>query len=59
MNHFQDPAPAPNPTPATATPTATPELVDPTWVLITSFSALLTVLGFAFLGSGAVRYKSV
>lgn len=57
MNHFQtsDAAPAP----AAAAPAPTPEIVDPTWVLITSFSAILTVLGFAFLGSGAVRYKSV
>lgn len=33
--------------------------IDSTWVLVTSFSALLIVLGFAFMGSGAVRYKSV
>jgi hypothetical protein len=33
--------------------------IDSTWVLVTSFSALLVILGFAFLASGAVRYKSV
>ena len=33
--------------------------IDSTWILVTSFSALLVILGFAFLASGAVRYKSV
>jgi hypothetical protein len=37
----------------------TPADIDSTWVLVTSFSALLAILGFAFIGSGAVRYKSV
>ncbi|CAK89089.1 unnamed protein product (macronuclear) [Paramecium tetraurelia] len=39
--------------------TPAPSNIDSTWVLITSFSALLTILGFAFISSGAVRYKSV
>ncbi|CAK68529.1 unnamed protein product (macronuclear) [Paramecium tetraurelia] len=50
MNHFDEsPAPAPN----------VPVPIDASWVLVTSFSALLTILGFAFISSGAVRYKSV
>lgn len=44
---------------AASSSTPTPVNTDTTWVLITSFSALLTVLGFAFISSGAVRYKSV
>ena len=44
---------------AASSSTPTPANIDSTWVLITSFSALLTILGFAFISSGAVRYKSV
>ncbi|CAD8208741.1 unnamed protein product [Paramecium pentaurelia] len=37
----------------------TPADIDKKWVLITSSCALLTILGFALISSGAVRYKSV
>ncbi|CAD8209179.1 unnamed protein product [Paramecium pentaurelia] len=56
MNHLQDINAVLN---AANSSTPTPANTDTTWVLITSFSALLTILGFAFISSGAVRYKSV
>lgn len=55
MNHISDVGAVIN----AASDAPVPVNIDTTWVLITSFSGLLTILEFAFISSGAVRYKSV